>query len=193
MESSHAFPSAPVTSDQVDRRTSDLLEVPPIRLVSEFSPDQVRARLGLFLDEAHINDALSRAAQAIGEDSGFAAGAYVVVFPDLAMEIPIEVREISDAPGTHAGFVYEPRSANEIVFDLTELYDDLADNLANSPRAEAISTMKDLSADGQEFALTDECCDSGAFMHLFEDGEYSHSYRHVSAAPPQAGVDSLAN
>jgi hypothetical protein len=174
-------PREPVTINQVHWRSTDLIEVSPVLLVSEFEPVQIRSLMARYIDGRQVNDALRAAIQALRADDGWEPGAYVVVFPDSGLEIPIDLRSISDREGQYAGFVLEPRGSSEVAFDCAGLTGKLADRLCNGPRDEAVAAMKAMSADGQAFVLADHSSHDEAFAHHFEDGRYWHAYHYVAA------------
>lgn len=174
-----------VSLNQVHWHTSDLLDIPPVLLVTEYEPVRIRQLLATFIDGRHVNDALYRAVNAIRRECELEPYAYVVVFPDEGFEIPIDLREISDRSPGLAGFVKEPRGVTEVVFDYTELQGPLADHLTGVSRSEAIAIMKQMSADGQEFSLSDRCAHDERFAHTFFNGHYRHNYRYVASALPE--------
>ncbi|MFW5741696.1 MAG: hypothetical protein ACOC2D_00345 [Spirochaetota bacterium] len=184
MSEIHEFDTPQVSLNQVHWHTSDLLDVPPVLLVTEYEPVRVRQILATFIDGRHVNDALYRAINAIRREYELEPYAYIVVFPDEGFEIPIDLRDIGDRPGGLAGFVKEPRGTREVVFDFASLQGDLADHLSGVSREEAVAIMKKMSADGQEFTLHDRCAHDERFAHTFEDGVYRHNYRYVAATLP---------
>jgi len=119
---------------------------------------------------------------AIQNEHGLEPFAYVVVFPDDGFEIPIDLRRITDDASRLAGFVKEPRGSREVVFDCAQLHGVLADQLCAMPRSQAVSALKTLSSDGQEFVLHDRCSTDPRFAHVFIDGAYHHNYRYVAAS-----------
>jgi hypothetical protein len=185
MQHPHVPAAEPVTLNQVHWNTNDLLDVPPVLLVTEYEPVRIREILAGFIDGRHANDALYRAVTAIRREYELQPFAYVVVFPDEQFEIPIDLREISDRSSGLAGFVKEPRGTHEVVFDYAELQGPLADHLSGVSRGEAISIMKQMSADGQEFTLSDRCAPDERFAHRFSDGAYRHNYRYVASTLPE--------
>ena len=177
-------PRDPVSMNQVHWRTTDLMDIPPVLLVSEFETVQIRSLIARYIDGRLVNDALKAAVHAISSDDGWEPGAYVVVFPESGLEIPIDLRRISDREQQYAGYVLEPRGSSEVAFDCAELQGKLADRFCSGPRDEAVAAMKAMSADGQAFVLLDHCTHDEAFAHHFEDGQYWHAYRYVAAALP---------
>lgn len=178
-------PPEPVTVNQIHWRATTLLAVPPVELVSEIAPMDLRKLFARYIDGRHVNDALYRGVQAIRREFRLQPNAYVVLFPNLQLEIPLDLREVSDDPGRFAGFIYEPRATTEVPFDYAEINPRLADAIARRSREEAISAIKELSADGQEFTLSDSCAQHPAFSHHFEDGRYWHGYHYVAATVPE--------
>lgn len=173
-----------MTMNQVHWNATELLEVPPVLLVTEYEPVRIRQELATFLEGQRVNDALSQAVLAIRNEHEFDPYAYVVVFPDAGLEIPIDLREISDDPARLAGFVKEPRATTDVVFEYTELRGTIADQLTSVSREEAITGLKELSSGGQEFLVSDRCCHDERFAHQFSDGRYHHRYRYVAARLP---------
>lgn len=167
--------------NQVHRHATELLDVPPVLLVTEYEPVRIRQELAAYLDGRRVNDALSQAVMAIRNEYELGPHAYVVVFPEEGLEIPIDLREISDDSSRLAGFVKEPRGTTEVIFEYTELRGTIADQLTSVSREEAITGLKELSSDGQEFLLSDSCCDDERFAHQFSDGRYHHNYRYIAA------------
>ena len=170
-----------MTANQIHWNTSELLEVPPVRLVTELDPSRLRQLLAAFVDGRQVTEVLQRSVHAIRANFATEPHAYVVVFPDHRLEVPIDLRAISDEPGSYAGIVKEPRSTNELVFDLAEVQGTVADQMVGMPREYTISAMKSLSELGDTFLLHDICDSSDRFAHVFDDGAYHHSYRYVSA------------
>jgi hypothetical protein len=144
----------------------------------------IRQKLAEFVDGRRVNEALHRAVSAIRINFAAEPNAYVVVFPAERLEIPIDLRELSDEPGALVGIVKEPRSTLELMFDLVELQGVLADQIKGMPREFAITAMKSLSEDGQSFAIHDQCDPGDQFAHVFDSGTYHHNYRYVSASLP---------
>lgn len=173
-----------VTTNEIHWSTSDLLDVPPVRLVTELDPMELRQRLAAFVDGRHVNDLLYRSVVAIRSSYGGQPGAYVVVFPDQRLELPIDLREVSDEPGRLIGIVKDPRATYEMIFDLAELQGVLADQMAGMPREAAIGAMKSLSETAQSFTVHDRCDHDERFAHEFSDGTYHHNYRYVSSRLP---------
>lgn len=174
-----------VTTNHVHFHATDLLEVPPVLLVTEYEPVRIRQLLATHVDGRHVNDALYRAVLAIRRETGLEPYAYVVVFPQEGFEIPIDLRRVSDDASRLAGFVKEPRRTSEVVFDCAELQGPVADSICNLSRDEALAAIKALSADGQEFVLHDRCSPDERFAHVFEDGAYHHNYRYVATSLPE--------
>ena len=185
MNETHDLETPAVSLNQVHWHTSELLDVPPGLLVTEYEPGRIRQLLATFIDGRHVNDALYRAVAAIRREYELEPHAYIVVFPEEGFEIPIDLRDISDGAGGLAGFVKEPRGAREVVFDFASLQGGLADHLSNVSRDEAIAIMKKMSADGQEFTLPDRCSHDERFAHSFDDGVYRHNYRYVASMLPE--------
>lgn len=180
-QSTHDLQTPGITMNQLHWRASDLLEVPPVLLVTEYEPVRLRQQLAAFVDGRDVNDALYHAVLAIKREYELEPHAYVVVFPQDGFEIPVDLREITDESSRLAGFLYPPRGSREVVFDYTQLDGGLADQLRTFSRDEALASMKQLSADGQEFTLYDRCTNDERFAHRFEDGTYRHNYRYVAA------------
>ncbi|MFW5777213.1 MAG: hypothetical protein ACOCZB_08010 [Spirochaetota bacterium] len=186
MSEMHDLETPSVSLNQVHWHTSDLLDVSPVLLVTEYEPTRIRQILATFIDGRHVNDALYRAVTAIRREYELEPYAYVVVFPEEGFEIPIDLRDINDRAGGLAGFVKEPRGMREVVFDFPSLQGGLADHLSAVSRDEALAIMKRMSADGQEFTLYDRCAHDERFAHTFDDGVYRHNYRYVAAALPES-------
>lgn len=184
MSEIHDLETPSVSLNQVHWHTSDLLDVAPVLLVTEYEPVRIRQILANFIDGRHVNDALYRAVTAIRREHELEPYAYIVVFPQEGFEIPIDLRDISDRAGSLAGFVKEPRGTREVVFDFASLQGGLADHLSGVSREEAITIMKKMSGDGQEFTLHDQCAHDERFAHNFDDGTYRHNYRYVAATLP---------
>ncbi len=174
-----------VTLDQIHWNTSDLLEVPPVMLVTELEPSELRQRLAIFVDGRHVNDVLYRAVVAMRARYGLEPYAYVVVFPAFRVEIPIDLRPLSDQPDSFVGIVKAPRSTSEEVFDLAELHGRVADELSALPREAIIGVLKEMSEDGQEFMIHDQCDPSDRFAHTFAEGKYWHNYRYIASELPE--------
>ena len=179
------LPTPGVTMNQVHWNATDLLEVPPVLLVTEYEPLRIRQMIATFIDGRHVNDALYRAVVAIRREHRLTPHAYVVAFPQEGFEIPIDLRPVTDGPARLAGFVKEPRGLREVVFDYAELEGSLADQLRHLSRGEAVAVMKQLSSDGQEFTLSDRCAHDERFAHTFVNGAYRHNYRYVSSMLPE--------
>lgn len=182
--SSHHEPPG-VTLNQVHWHASQLLDVPPVSVVTEYEPIRLRQQLAGYVDGRHVNDALYRSIVAIRREFELQPYAYVVVFPQEAFEIPIDLRAVTDHPERLVAFVKEPRGTREVVFDFAQLQGKLADGVSALSRDEAVATLKRLSADGQEFVVSDRCCDDERFAHVFEDGSYRHNYRYVATLLPE--------
>ena len=178
------LPTPGVTMNQVHWNATDLLDVPPVLLVTEYEPVRIRQMIARYIDGRHANDALYRAVLAIRREHRLTPYAYVVAFPQEGFEVPIDIREVTDEPAQLAGFVKEPRGLREVVFDYTELEGSLADQLRHLSRSEAVAVMKQLSSDGQEFTLYDRCAHDERFAHTFQNGAYHHNYRYVSSMLP---------
>jgi hypothetical protein len=176
-----------VTLNQIHWNTSDLLEVPPVTLVTEIEPSVLRQRLATFVDGRHANDVLYRAVVAMRSHFGLEPHAYVVVFPALRLELPVDLRPLSDQPENFVGIVKAPRGTSEEVFDLAELHGRVADELSGLPREAIISVLKEMSEDGQEFLIHDQCDPSDRFAHTFASGKYWHNYRYIASELP--GMD----
>ncbi|MFW5742038.1 MAG: hypothetical protein ACOC3H_01960 [bacterium] len=181
--STHTLETPGVTMNQIHWRTSELLEVPPVLVVTEYEPVALRRRFAALIDGSRTNDALHRTILAIDREFKLEPHAYVVVLPEFGVEIPIDLRDITDDATRLAAIVYEPRATREVIFEYTQLEGVIADQLASLSRDEAVAAMKRLSADGQEFTLFDRCVHDERFAHTFEDGVYRHNYRYVSARP----------
>ncbi len=179
------LPTPGVTMNQVHWHATDLLDVPPVLLVTEYEPVRIRQMIATYIDGRHVNDALYRAVLAIRRDHGLEPHAYVVAFPREGFEVPIDVRPITDEPSRLAGFVKEPRGQREVVFDYAELEGSLADELRTLSREEAVSVMRHLSSDGQVFKLSDRCAHDERFAHTFINGVYRHNYHYVSSLLPE--------
>jgi len=179
--SSHELIPPGVTTNQVHWHTTDLLEVASVLLVSEYEPVRIRQLMANHLDGRQVNDAFTRAVLAIRDVHELEPYAYVVVFPDEGFELPIDLRPITDDASRLAGFVKEPRGSSDVVFDCAQLQGVLADQLCAMPRSQAVSALKTLSSDGQEFLLHDRCSPDARFAHVFIDGAYHHNYRYVAA------------
>lgn len=184
----HDLTTPPVTTNQVHWNATQLLDVPPVLLVTEYEPLRIRQLLATFVDGRHVNDALYRAVIAIRNEYELEPHAYVVVFPQAGFELPIDLRGVSDDQTRLAGFVKEPRGTREVVFDYPELQGPVADQLSGVSREVAVSAVKQLSADGQEFTLSDRCCADERFAHVFSDGTYHHNYRYVATMIPEIGA-----
>lgn len=175
-----------VTFNQVHWNASHLLEVPPVYVVTEYEPVRMRQQLAGFVDGRHVNDALYRAIVAIRREFSLEPYAYVVVYPQEGLEIPIDLRVVTDRPDRLVAFVKEPRGTREVVFDFAQLQGRLADGVSGLSREEAVATLKQLSSDGQEFVVADRCCADERFAHVFENGVYRHNYRYVASMLPEA-------
>ena len=182
--SEHLQP-APVTLNHLHWHTNDLLEVPPVLLSTEMSNVGLRQALAAFIDGRHVNDALYRAVLAMRREFALQPFAYVVTFPHEGFEVPIDLRPIAGDPGRLAGIVREPRSVRDVPFDYAEIAGNLADQLATLGREEALQILKQMSADGQEFTISDRCSNDVRFSHHFIDGAYRHNYRYVASLLPE--------
>lgn len=178
---------ASLTSDQVHWRTNRLLETPPVLLVTESDPLCFRKAMASFIDGRHVNDALYRSILAIRREFHLEPHPYVVAFPHHGVELPIDLREISDEPDRLVGIVSIPRSTNEVPFLLTQLDDDIPDHELIRRREYAIQILKDMSRTGPEISVRDIGDRDNRFMHTFSNGVYHHSYRYVAAYVPEAG------
>ena len=103
----------PLTWTQIHWRGNDILDVPPILLVTEMSVLQFRQAMARYMDGRHVNDALYRAVLAIRSEHELEPYPYVVGFPAVAFELPIDVREIADDPNRFVGLVKMPRGIRE--------------------------------------------------------------------------------
>jgi hypothetical protein len=176
-----------VTLNQIHWNTTDLLEVPPVLLVTEIEQSVFRQRLATFVDGRHVNSVLYRSVAAIRSHFALEPYAYVVVFPAHRLELPIDLRALSDKPHHFVGIVKTPRGTSDEVFDLAELHGRVADELAGLPREAVIGTLKELSEDGQEFLIHDRCDPSDRFAHTFREGQYWHNYRYIASELPEVG------
>lgn len=179
------LPTPGVTTNQVHWSATDLLDVPPVLLVTEYEPVRIRQLIATYIDGRHINDALYRAVIALRREYALEPHAYVVVFPHEGFEIPIDLRDVTDDPSRLVGFVKEPRGIGEVVFDYAELEGALADRLRSFSREDAVAIMKHMSADGQAFTVSDRCAHDERFAHTFVNGSYHHNYRYVSSLLPE--------
>lgn len=171
----------PVNWNQLHWRTSELLDVPPVLLVTECNPLEFRKSMAAFIDGRHVNDALYRAVQAIRRDYELEPFAYVVAFPQYALEFPVDLRPILEEETKLAGIVGMPRSIHEPPFVLTQLEAKLAEQVHGLRREHAIDLLKNMSRDSSEFILNDMSDRDDRFVHSFVDGQYRHSYRYVAA------------
>jgi len=174
-----------VTWDYLHWRTNDLLEVPPVLLVTEFTTAEIRMRLAEFVDGRHVNDVLYRAVMALRKEHALEPSAYVVAFPQESLEVPIDLRQIAGEPARLAGIVKRPRSMRDVPFDLAQLKGEIADHIRNVSRSEAIQILKHLSSDGQEYDILDSCDSDHRFGHTFHAGTYLHRYRYVASLLPE--------
>lgn len=181
----HYLTAQPVTWNQIHWRTSELLDVPPVLLVTECDPLEFRKVMATFIDGRHVNDALYRAVQAIRRDHSLEPFPYVVAFPEHAVEIPIDLRPVLDEPTQLAGIVMQPRSIHEPPFQLAQLDPKLAGTLHTSRREHAIEILKSLSRDSSEVVVSDMGDRDELFLHWFVGGSYRHSYRYVAAQLPE--------
>ncbi|MCK4514905.1 MAG: hypothetical protein KAU31_06585 [Spirochaetaceae bacterium] len=161
-------PSTPlITWDQVHWRTNQLLDVPPVLLVTECDPFEFRKAMARFIDGRHVNDALYRGVLAIRRESDLEPHPYVVAVPEHAAEIPVDLRAISEE---------EP-----------QLDADLADHVHTCRREQAIQLLREMSRDGSEISISDIGDHDDRFFHSFVDGVYRHRYRYVATHVPEVG------
>ena len=186
-DDSHAPAAASMTSGQVHWRTSRLLEVPPVLLVTECDPLNFRKAMASFIDGRHANDALYRSILAIRREFGLEPHPYVVALPQHGLELPIDLQAISDEPDHFVGIVSPPRSINEAPFLLPQFGDEKADQVLTRRRSYAIQVLKDMSRGGPAISIKDIGDRDSRFMHTFTDGVYHHSYHYVAAYVPEAG------
>lgn len=177
--------SAPITWTQIHWRGNDLLEVPPVLLVTEIAVLQFRKVMARYMDGRHVNDALYRAVLAIRSEYELEPHPYVVGFPSLALELPIDIRAIADESDRFVGLVKMPRGIREPAFDVDDLDEALANHIRISQRSQSVQLLKTLTEDGSEIELNDSCETDGGFRHLFRDGSYEHSYRYVASMIPE--------
>ena len=180
-------PAVSVTWDQVHWRTNQLLEVPPVLLVTECDPLEFRKAMARFIDGRHVNDALYRAVLAIRREFDLDPYPYVVALPEHAAEMPVDVRAVSGEESQLVGIVSLPRSIHEPPFLLPQPNADVADVAHIRRREYAIQLLKDLSRDGSEISINDIGDRDDRFLHSFVDGMYRHSYRYVAAYVPEVG------
>lgn len=171
----------PVSWSLIHHRTHDLLEVPPVLLVTEVEPIAFRQRMAHFVDGRHVNDVLYRAILAIRRHHCLTPHAYVVAFPSERFELPIEIHPITGEATRLVAFVKTARSVDELPFELAELDVALANHLRHLSREQAITLLKSFTEDGTRVDLTDVCDSDLRFVHSFHDGVYLHSYRYVAA------------
>ena len=176
-----------MTWDQVHWRTNQLLEVPPVLLVTECDPIEFRKRMADFVDGRHVNDALYRGVLAIRREFDLEPYPYVIALPAHGAEIPVDLQAISDEDSQFVGIVSLPRSIHEPPFLLTQFHSKLADLVNTQRREQAIGLLKDLSRDSSEITVSDIGDRDDRFFHSFVDGVYRHSYRYVAAHIPELG------
>jgi hypothetical protein len=173
-----------MTSGQVHWRTSRLLEVPPVLLVTEGDPMNLRMALASFIDGSRANELLSRSVLAIRQEYDLAPHAYVVALPQFGLELPIDLRAISDEPDHLVGIVSPPRSISDTPFLLSQLDEGIAGKELRQRRSYAIQTLKDMSRNGPAISVTDIGDRDNLFVHTFTNGVYHHSYHYLAAHLP---------
>lgn len=166
----------------LDWQCADLLEVPPVEVVTHEPVIAYRQNVARFIDGRHVNDAIYRAVLALRREFGLESGPYVVVFPQYRFEIPLDLRPI-DGEGGLAAVAYLPRSTTRTSVDLTSLEQELAGELRRLPRDAVIQRLKTFDPDGT-IELPD-ICGSAVFVHRFAGRAYRHSYRYVAAGIPE--------
>jgi len=171
----------PLSWNQIHWRTSELLDVPPVLLVTECDPLEFRKAMAAFIDGRYVNDALYRGVQSIRRDYELEPFPYVIAFPQHGVEIPFDLRPIVDEATKLVGVLSLPRSIHEPPFVLTQLEPKLAEHVHTSRREQAIELLKTMSRDSSEFILSDVIDRDDRFVHSFLDGQYRHSYRYVTA------------
>lgn len=175
----------PVTWAQIHWRGNDLLDVPPVLLVTELAVLQFRQAMARYIDGRYSNDVLYRAVLAIRREFNLEPHPYVVAFPFVALEIPIDIRAIADEPDQLVGLVKMPRGIREPAFDVDDLDEALANHVRVSQRSKSVQLLKSITEDGSEIGLNDSCEADGSFRHVFRDGTYEHSYRYVASMIPE--------
>jgi hypothetical protein len=181
-------PVAEVTSDQVHWRFHELIEVPPVLLISRVEPVTFRMAMARHVDGRHVNDALYRAVQAIRREFSLEPYPYVVGFPGQSAEILIDLRIIADLDDQLAGIVSMPRSLHDLPFDPGVVSPELREHVAGIAREPVIQQLKDLSRSGDDLVLPDSADHDGRYTHCFSRGLYRHSYRYVTVVVPEAGI-----
>ncbi|MEE8440650.1 MAG: hypothetical protein V3S41_02930, partial [Spirochaetia bacterium] len=156
LQNDSLIPPVPaMTWDQVHWRTNQLLDVPPVLLVTECDLFEFRKAMAGFIDGRHVNDALYRGVLAIRREFDLEPYPYVIVLPEHSVEIPVDLRAVSGEESQLVGIVLLPRSIHEPPFLLTQLNIDVAD-LAHTRRREyAIQLLKEMSKDGSEISIND--------------------------------------
>lgn len=187
-------PRVSLTSDQVHWRSNPLLEVPPVRLVTEMDPVALRTMLARYIDGRHINDVLYRAVLAIRKEYDLEPYPYVIAIRSGSVELPVDLMDVSDEPGQLVGVVLEPRSVHVAPFVLPE---SIAERLcpasqgaadeAGPHREQALGLLKELSREGEPVVITDLCGHGERFFHQFADGCYHHSHRFIATTVPELG------
>ena len=191
------FPSLPhlsLTSDQVHWRTNPLIEVPPVRLVTEMDPVALRTMLARFIDGRHINDVLYRAVLAIRKEYDLEPYPYVIAIRSGGVELPVDLMDVSDEPGQFVGVVLEPRSVHVPPFALPESIAERAHQASPGAvdgggphREQVFRLLKELSEEGEPVVIQDLCGHGERFVHQFADGCYHHSHRSIATTVPELG------
>jgi hypothetical protein len=162
-----------------------LLDVPPVSFITRGDPFQFRVKMARFVDGRNVNDILYRAMLAIRTECELEPRAYMVWLPELAAEIPIDIRPIVDEAGFYAGIVAPPRSLHEAPFNTRDADPEIARLVEGLSREPAIQILKNRTSDGGEITLPDLSEDGPRFCHVFRDGLYRHSYRTVATFVPE--------
>ena len=179
---------AAVRRAEVERGSTLLLDVPPVRVVTELERTRLHALLGGLMDRRHVNDALYRAVTAMRVEHRLVPGAYAVAFAMEGFEIPIDLRPLEDPVDEGirlVAYIKEPRRLTDVVFDLPSIQGRLADHLRSLTREHAERIMCDLSSDGQEFTIADRCDPDERFAHRFSNGRYRPNYLRVTSLLPE--------